>query len=114
MIFGSHAKVSRNFIRAGHFLFSIFILRLNAIHPALTFSIQNIGYTQQITGWPDMNIDLFRRPCIGMPKAFGNKLDGDTFYIQGRGEIVPQGMRPEPWYPGMFGQTFTKPVKAVS
>lgn len=80
----------------------------------LSFSIQNICDAEQVSGRPKMNIYFFCCSCIGMSKAGGNKLDGDTFCVKRCCEIMPQGMRPESWYPGVPGQTFTKPVKAAS
>ena len=76
--------------------------------------IKTIGYTKKFFRRPDMYVDFFRRPGIGMPKNCANKLDRDAFFVQGRGEVMAECMRPESRYPGVLSQTFTKPVQAAS
>lgn len=76
--------------------------------------IQDVGDTQQVFGRPDVNINLLCCPGIGMPKNSTDKLDGDTFSVQGCGEIMPQRMRPEPRYPGVPGKFFTEAVQTTS
>lgn len=60
-----------------------------------------------------MNVYFFCRPGIGVTEASADELDWNTFFIQGRGEIMPKGMRAEPRYPGVPGKFFTEAVQAV-
>lgn len=76
----------------------------------LSFSIQDIGDTQEVSGRPDVNVDLFRGSRVGMPEAFGNKLYWDAFYKKRCCEIMPKSMRPKPRYPGIIGKFFTQVV----
>ncbi len=111
MMFGPHTKVSKDFVRARR------SLRVSyakcAVQLALFFLIQDVSDTQQVFRRPEMDVDFFRRPGIGMPENCADELHGDAFSVQRCGEIVPQGMRPEARYPGVPGQTVTKPVKAA-
>ena len=78
------------------------------------FLIQDVGDTQQIFGRPKVDIDFFCRPGIGMSQDGTNKLNGYAFSVQGRGEIMPQGMRSKPRYPGVPGKFFTETVQTAS
>jgi len=74
------------------------------------FLIQNISDTQQVFRRPEMDIDFFCCPGIGVAKDNADELNGDVFYIQGRGEIMPQSLRTKSRYPGVPGKFFTKVV----
>ena len=76
--------------------------------------IKTIGDPQEVPGRPEMNVDFFCCPGIGMAEASADELDRDAFFIQGRGEIMPQGMRPEPRYTRVPGKFFTQAVQTVS
>ena len=76
--------------------------------------IQDIGDTQQICGRPDVDIDFFCGPGIGMAEAIADELDRNAFFIHGRTEIMPKRMRSKPRYPGVPGKLFTEAVQAVS
>ncbi len=111
MMFGSHTKISQNFNGVRHFLRAIRAKYAIQLTPSLL--IQDVSDTQQVFRRPEMDVDFFRRPGIGMPENCADELHGDAFSVQRCGEIVPQGMRPEARYPGVPGQTVTKPVKAA-
>ena len=76
--------------------------------------IKTIGDTQQVPGRPEMNVDFFCCPGIGMTEDFANELDRDTLSVQGRAEIMPERMRPEPRYSGVPGKFFTEALQAAS
>ena len=76
--------------------------------------IQDVGDTQQVLGRPEMDVDSFGRPCIGMAEASADELDRDAFFVECRAEIMSDCVRPEPPYPGMLGKFFTEAVQAVS
>ena len=77
------------------------------------FLIQDIGDTQQVLGRPEVDVDFFCGPGIGMPKNGAYELDGDAFSVQGRGEIMTEGMRAEPRYPGVPGKFITETPQTV-
>ena len=72
--------------------------------------IQNVGDTEQIFGWPEMNVDLFGCSGVGVSKAGTYELNRNAFFIQGRAEIVPQGMRTEAGNPGVPGKLCTETI----
>ncbi|MBA7631127.1 hypothetical protein ES703_38654 [subsurface metagenome] len=76
--------------------------------------VKTISDSQQVLGRPEMDVDFFCRPGVGMSEANANELDRDTFSVQGSAEIVPECMRSESWYPGMPGKFFTETVKTAS
>jgi len=112
MTFASHTKVSKDFNGARHFLRVSYAKYAKQLAPSL--SIQDVGDTQQVFRWPKMNVNLFRRLGVGMSEARADELDGNAFYVQCRGEIMTQRMRPELRYPGLPGKFFTEAVQAVS
>ena len=79
----------------------------------LSFLIQDICYTEQISGWPYMNIDFFRRPGVCVPENDADELDGDIFYIQCCGKVMAQGVGPKTRYPGVPGKFFAKIVQST-
>ena len=109
---GSHAKISQNFNGVRHYLRVFYAKYASQLTPS--FLIQDVSEAQQVFGGPDMNIDFFCSPGIGVPEASADKLDRDAFFIQGRAEIMSKRMRPEPRYPGFPGKLFTETVQAVS
>ena len=108
MIFGSHTKVSQDFNRAGHYL-PVFYGKY-ANQPALSLLIQDVGNAQKVFRRPEVDVDFFRCPGIGMPEDCAYKLDWDAFFVQGCGEIVSKGMRTESWYPGVPGKFITEAI----
>ena len=80
--------------------------------PALL--IQDVCDTEEVLGRPEMDIDLFGCSCISMAKAGTYELDGDAFFVEGRAEIMPQGMRTEARNPGVPGKFCTEAVQTVS
>lgn len=76
--------------------------------------VQTIGDAQEVPGRPKMDVNLLCCSGIGMAQDGADKLYRDTFCVEGRGEIMPQSMRPEPWYPGLACKFFTEAVHAVS
>lgn len=80
--------------------------------PALL--IQNISNPQQVLGWPEMDINCFCCPGIGVAEAGADELDRYAFFIQDCAEIVAERVWSEPRYPGVFGKFFTEAVQAAS
>ena len=76
--------------------------------------IKTISDTQQVFRRPEVDVDFFCRPGIGMPEDGAYELDGDSFYVQVCGEIMPQSMRSKPRYPGVPGKFFAEAVQTVS
>ena len=76
--------------------------------------IQNVGDTQQVFRRPEVDVDLFGRPGIGVAQAGADELDGNAFFIQDCAEIMAEGMGPELGYPGLPGKFFTEAVHAAS
>ncbi len=74
------------------------------------FSIQNVGDTEQVPWWENMDVDLFCSPGIGVPEDSADELDRNAFDVKFRGEIMPKRMRPEPRYAGLTGKFFTEAV----
>lgn len=111
MMFGPHTKVSKDFNRARRYLPAF--RGKCAVQLALSFLIQDVGDTQQVFRRPDVDVNFFRRAGIGVPENGAYKLDRDTFFVQGCGEIVSKGMRTEPRYPGVPGKFITETVQAV-
>ena len=77
------------------------------------FLIQDVGDPQQVFGRPEVDVDFFRGPGIGMSEDGAYELDGYAFSVQGRGEIMPQCVRAEPWYAGVPGKFITEAIQAV-
>ena len=95
-------------------LLSARILReVRSSSPCL-FLIQDISNTQQIFRRPDVDVNLLCRPGVSVPEDGTNKLDGNAFSVQGRGEIVPNRVGSEPRSPGSPGKLFTEAVQAAS
>ena len=111
MISGLHAKVSRDFSRARHYLHVSYVKY--AVQLALFFLIQNVGNAKQVPWREDVDVDLFGCPGIGMPENDADHVEGYAFSIQFRGEIVPKRMRAKPWYAGFHGKFSTGSVKTI-
>ena len=76
--------------------------------PALL--IQDVGDAQQIFRRPEMNVDCFCCPGIGVAEAGANELDRNAFFIQDCAEIVAERVWSEPRYTGIPGKFFTEAV----
>jgi len=103
---GPQTKISKDFFRVSrHVPVSC---GKCAVQLTLLFLIKNVSNPQKIPGRPDMDIDFFCCSGIGMSKAGGNKLDGDTFCVKRCCEIMPQSLRTKSRYPGVPGKFFTQ------
>lgn len=89
------------------------VLCVACFQPAPSFLIQDVSDPEKVFRRPEVDIDFFSRPGIGVPEACGNKLYGNTFSVQGRGEVMAECVRPEPGYPGVPGKFFTEAIQAV-
>lgn len=80
--------------------------------PAL--SIRTVCNAEQISGWPDVAVDFFRGPCIGVAEDLADELDGDALFVKGGAEIMAQGVWAETGYIGSFGESFAEAVETAS
>jgi len=87
----------------------VLLMNLNPI-----LLIQNVGDAQQVLGRPEVNVNCFCCPGIGVTEACADELNGNAFFIQDCAEIMPQGMRTEARNPGVLGKFFTEAVHAAS
>lgn len=105
-----HQKLSKSFSESWGQAFPASILLVVCGSTGPSFLIQDVGDSQEVLGRPDVDVDFFCCPGIGMAEDGTNKLNRDAFFIQGRGEIVAQGVRSEPGYPGVPGEFLTEMV----
>jgi len=77
-------------------------------------SIQNIGDAEQVFRRPEVDVDCFCCPGIGVTEDGTDKLNGNAFFIQDCAEIVAKGMRTETRNPGVLGKFITEAVHTVS
>ena len=111
MKFGPHGNFKRFY--QGESLHSIIQRKVRSSSPC-PFLIENVSDSEQVFGRPEMDIDFFGRPGIGMAQDCADELDRDAFYVQNRAEIMTECMRAEPRYAGSSGKFFTEAVQAVS
>jgi len=76
--------------------------------------IQDVGDAEEIFRRPEVNVNCFCCPGVGMPEACADELNGNAFFIQDCAEIMSQGMRTEARNAGVPGKFFTEAVHAAS
>lgn len=112
MIISSYATISQTLTRASCYLRTFCAKCTSRL--ALSFLIQDVSDTQQVLGRPEMDVDSFGRPGIGVAETSADELDRNTFFIKGRAEIMADCMWSEPRYPGVPGKFFTEAVQTIS
>lgn len=72
--------------------------------------IQDVSDAEKVSGRPEVDINLFGCPGIGVPEAGTYELNGNAFSVHDCAEIMAECMWAEFGYPGVPGKFITEAV----